>query len=342
MDDLHRQTELVRSAFKQVFGTAGKTFGQPGRAHGLSDGAGGVQWNALYDPVSGHARLGVNLEGMKYDDWPIARFIERELHSPSLASELALELPDTDKIIVNFRRDAWQRAARLLIDERHFGDMPMSLSAISPGSWIDTLEEAYQCLDAERAYRGRSKQEVTLKVSRRKVVKQVSPHLNISTVIWSGTLGSEESARDAIARARKRLAPIHEFITRRSALIPSLIPAQFEFDIGGYMGSSYAVKLDGEEIQYTWFGSGYEKLGTERIVPTKRQWKAFRRKLERLDIWSWKNNYSNSDIVDGTSWSVRLSWSDQELESGGSNASPQGFVKVLSAVSSLIGKREFW
>lgn len=32
----------------------------------------------------GAAWLGVNLEGMKYDGWPVARLIERELSRPLL------------------------------------------------------------------------------------------------------------------------------------------------------------------------------------------------------------------------------------------------------------------
>ena len=35
-------------------------------------------------PVKARVRLGVNLEGMKYDDWPVARLIERELSRPLL------------------------------------------------------------------------------------------------------------------------------------------------------------------------------------------------------------------------------------------------------------------
>jgi hypothetical protein len=40
-----------------------------------------VQWNAWVKWHGGRqmAYAGVNLEGMVYDGWPIARFIEREL-----------------------------------------------------------------------------------------------------------------------------------------------------------------------------------------------------------------------------------------------------------------------
>ncbi|MDE0234381.1 MAG: hypothetical protein OXM62_05190 [bacterium] len=49
---------------------------------GISDGNEGVQWNAGYYSHDGAVWLGVNLEGMKYDDWPVARLIEREISRP--------------------------------------------------------------------------------------------------------------------------------------------------------------------------------------------------------------------------------------------------------------------
>ena len=203
-DDQNGQTELVRSSFVQVIGPNVKTFGQSGRAKGLSDGIAGVQWNAWFDPERSEARMGVNLEGKKYDGWPIARFIERELECPGLTTEVAPGLPDADKIIVDLWRDAWQRSARPPIVERNTGDMPILISVISMKPWIASLEEAYQCLDAKRAHRGRSEQEVTLSVSGNKVSKEVSPHLNISTVIWSGAIASERDARDAMLSGRER------------------------------------------------------------------------------------------------------------------------------------------
>jgi len=47
---------------------------------GTSDGNEGVQWNSSYRPGDGFVWLGVNLEGMGYDDWPVARRIERRAH----------------------------------------------------------------------------------------------------------------------------------------------------------------------------------------------------------------------------------------------------------------------
>lgn len=43
-----------------------------------------VQWSAGFRPGDGFVWLGVNVEGMRYDDWPVSRLIEREICRPLL------------------------------------------------------------------------------------------------------------------------------------------------------------------------------------------------------------------------------------------------------------------
>ena len=77
--------DALKRRFRDVFGCRGREFGSLScGVPGISDGNEGVQWNAGYRPREGAVRLGVNLEGMKYDDWPVARLIERELSRPLL------------------------------------------------------------------------------------------------------------------------------------------------------------------------------------------------------------------------------------------------------------------
>ena len=77
--------DALKSCFRDVFGCRGREFGSLSRGVlGISDGNEGVQWNAGYYPRDGAVWLGVNLEGMKYDDWPVARLIEREISRPLL------------------------------------------------------------------------------------------------------------------------------------------------------------------------------------------------------------------------------------------------------------------
>ena len=74
-----------KSLFRDIFGCCGRDFGHPSRSVlGISDGNEGVQWKAGHRPGDGFVWLGVNLEGMQYDDWPVARLIEREFSRPLL------------------------------------------------------------------------------------------------------------------------------------------------------------------------------------------------------------------------------------------------------------------
>ncbi|MCY3547004.1 MAG: hypothetical protein OXH49_08990 [Gemmatimonadetes bacterium] len=43
-----------------------------------------VQWHTECRPGDGFVWLAVNLEGMQYGDWPVARLIEREISRPLL------------------------------------------------------------------------------------------------------------------------------------------------------------------------------------------------------------------------------------------------------------------
>jgi hypothetical protein len=205
------ELDCLRSAFKSTFGTEGRPFGaSSNRWVGVSDDAKGVQWNAALDRELGVATLGVNLEGMEYQGWPIAGFIERELAQPALMM-MAGGFTDVD---LSLSRDAWQAAARLPIKERQIGGAVIRLATLTPTQWRDMLREAYQCLNPERNHRGRARQWVTLKSGR--VEKWVSPHLHLGRAIWRTTPSPTEAAR-AMRGARDSMQPLYDFVRRRSA-----------------------------------------------------------------------------------------------------------------------------
>jgi mannose-6-phosphate isomerase-like protein (cupin superfamily) len=133
-----------------------------------------VQWNTWLHRGENAAYVAVNLEGMKYDGWPIARFIEREFRHPRLF-EVVRQLAAPESIQMIFHRDAWQVSSRPAIEERHIGLSGRALAEIDPEGWKRTLQEAYDCLDADRGHRHRARQMVTTKSGR--VELSVSPHL---------------------------------------------------------------------------------------------------------------------------------------------------------------------
>ena len=94
-------TDALKSCFRDVFECRGREFGSLSRGVlGISDGNEGVQWNAGYYPRDGAVWLGVNLEGMKYDDWPVTRLIEREISRPLLLTRYRRKVARPDKVTV--------------------------------------------------------------------------------------------------------------------------------------------------------------------------------------------------------------------------------------------------
>ena len=135
--------DALKSPFRDVFGCRGREFGSLSRGVlGVSDGNKGVQWNAGYYPRDGAVWLGVNLEGMKYDDWPVARLIERKISRPLLLTRYRRKVARSDKVTVLWARDAWQYSARRRIKEADLAPTPITLDRLDGQGWADALRGA--------------------------------------------------------------------------------------------------------------------------------------------------------------------------------------------------------
>lgn len=203
--------EILQS-FTVLLGIKGRPFGQLNQPEfGMSDGVEGVQWNLLISTETGEIRVGVNLEGMRYSDWPITTFILSELENPTI-DKLKADLHDVDRIFVWFTRDAWQVQSRPKILERYLGGGPLRISGVDSALWAALLKEALDCLDESKGCRGRSRQEVTLanqpKKGERKRVMPVSPHLNVWTFIER-----TGNVRADLEAGIKRLTPVHGWLS---------------------------------------------------------------------------------------------------------------------------------
>jgi hypothetical protein len=210
---LGRDGTALRNAFEATFGCEGRSFGSPSlHIGGVSDDSAGVQWNLAWDPRDGTQYLGVNLEGLQYVDWPVARLILNELESPQL---LALRDLDTESRPVTawWRRDYWQVASRPRIVEHNLGQTPIRLGQLTEEIWREALCAALACLDHQRSRRGRATQAVTLEASGRRVAGPVSPHLQLlysaKGMAWNRF----------VAEGRNHLRPIHDWALRRSSSI---------------------------------------------------------------------------------------------------------------------------
>ncbi len=201
--------DFAVNSFNFILGVKGKDFG---KGKGVSDDNKGVQWNIAITE-NGEAKLGVNLEGMKYKNWPISTFLKEELDNPRLPS--LTKITGANKIHIRLYRDAWQYQNRPPIKERIEGSDSL-LSELTEPVWRKMLNEAYNCLNANKKHRGRAKQKVTLISSGEEKEMEVSPHLNIYTHAWSSIPISEEDAKSKLHEAFSRLNPLYDFVKERS------------------------------------------------------------------------------------------------------------------------------
>jgi hypothetical protein len=153
------------------------------------------------------------------------------------------------------------------------------------------------------------------------------------------------------------------------------LPKRLCISIGGFFGPSYEVRFKKGRLTYTYWPpresfsrdlegppepEWRELLGLkplpkpEEIQPFTEQWRNFRKTLDRIDVWCWKCNYSDSNICDGTGWSAEIVYSDQSIVSSGDNCFPgrdgrampvtdggsdNTFEKFCRAVAQLIGRQ---
>lgn len=119
------------------------------------------------------------------------------------------------------------------------------------------------------------------------------------------------------------------------------------------MGNTYEVQLLDGCLQCETFGRG-NKSEHARVCPTIEQWREFRRELDAIGVWSWRAQYSNPRVADGTQWSLDVTYPDRAVSTQGSNNFPgdtpdsfgvfsgsKAFTKYLKAVQRLLGGKAF-
>ncbi|MGF1869044.1 GIY-YIG nuclease family protein [Photobacterium indicum] len=205
--------DLLQS-FSSVLNVKGRSFGQLNKpTFGMSDGYDGVQWNLSVSTDTGAIKLGINLEGMKYVDWPISKFIQSEISNPQIfAIRERLSMPKN--VFIRFTRDAWQVTARPNIVEKYLGGKEYCFADINATQWSLILNEALECLNKKADYRGRAVQDVTLEnQSGENQVRTmtVSPHLTI----WS-PLSTEGNVQENILGKLKELKSVYDWVKRIS------------------------------------------------------------------------------------------------------------------------------
>jgi hypothetical protein len=132
------------------------------------------------------------------------------------------------------------------------------------------------------------------------------------------------------------------------------IPKHFSASIGGFMGSSYQLELNGDTLTYTASGRGNRDSQRATVTPTPAQWREFREALDALKIWQWRADYPTNGTVDGTQWALDIEYADHALKTHGNNCYPdstgrpngtpestKAFNLYLAAIKKLTGGKTF-
>ena len=107
----------------------------------------------------------------------------------------------------------------------------------------------------------------------------------------------------------------------------------------------YSVALEKGRLTYRYLRSEAEPPSPEElpqnegIKPSVKQWHTFRRTLDRLNVWCWREHYPNPHgVCDGTSWSVEIVYTDKAITSGGTNRFPDRNGKALGIATERNGR----
>ena len=127
-------------------------------------------------------------------------------------------------------------------------------------------------------------------------------------------------------------------------------PDKLHFEIGGFFGENHKIEWRDGYLWYRHEENPGVRPSEIQITPGSAQWERFWREVEAAGIWQWRPNY-DSEICDGTQWSLEIQYGDRRVSSHGSNAYPgsnaQGpdysssfsFKLWLKALRRLTGQR---
>ncbi len=139
-----------------------------------------------------------------------------------------------------------------------------------------------------------------------------------------------------------RIAEQHELATEL-AVSP---PHHLDCFIGGFMGTSYRVHLDGDALTHETL-EHYEPTDMVRLLPDPSAWEQFWNSLDAINAWNWSGDYRNPEVMDGTNWSIRILHGTRLLAASGSNSYPPigdttepspAFETFLAAISRITGQ----
>jgi hypothetical protein len=135
-----------------------------------------------------------------------------------------------------------------------------------------------------------------------------------------------------------------------SSIAPAQVPSRFSASIDNFSSHTYTVELRDEKLLYS---DATPNTTAKPIVitPSHKQWREFRRALDTIDVWKWRDSYMPDEVIfDGTSWTLAVSYPDCSVISRGANSYPDArkdmvqlsvFRQLEAAIEALLGGRSF-
>ena len=122
-----------------------------------------------------------------------------------------------------------------------------------------------------------------------------------------------------------------------SFLFMTLKTEVLNFSIGGFSGDYEKIVWQNDKL-YHFFERSF--LDEDFTIPSIKDWDDFWDTVDKLKVWSWKKDYNNDDVLDGTQWELTIKRKGKRKRRiFGSNAYPEpkgtfnSFIKALNKLS---------
>jgi hypothetical protein len=124
---------------------------------------------------------------------------------------------------------------------------------------------------------------------------------------------------------------------------PDAIPSVFRFRIGGRGCENVVTWSEENKLLSVVMEDG----DSAEVEVSSSQWKTFWFVVDQLGVWTWRSDYEDPNVIDGTSWELVIVDGSRRIFSRGSNAYPGGFdeqdenspfKQLLAAINMLAGR----
>ena len=110
-----------------------------------------------------------------------------------------------------------------------------------------------------------------------------------------------------------------------------------DFQIGGFGSQTDRIIYRDNKVNHELFESDFILKSTE---PSAKDWEQFFDVMDNLKVWSWKKDYNDEDMLDGTQWELIIKIKGKRgRKIYGSNAYPEpkgtfkSFIEALNKLS---------